>query len=186
MTTRGSAPPTALGFLTILDTGDKGFVGGYLVLNAAGRPLEFHCTNPVKPNRAQEILYGPTLLPYLHGEQIAPALLAKAKTPPRLVCTDLAPALTARASSPAPVVLIATSDAESGAKPKPTLRIDGAHHDLNWLDLGPRRLALPAEHAADREEVAAICRELAEGFDLTEPFSRIREALKETFGGARS
>lgn len=48
----------ALGFLTVVEHKQHGLFGGYLVLNQVGRPLEFHCTAPVKPNRAQEILYG--------------------------------------------------------------------------------------------------------------------------------
>ena len=44
-----------------------------MLLNLAGRPLEFHCTAPVKPNRVQQILYGPSLQPYLYGEQIGPS-----------------------------------------------------------------------------------------------------------------
>ena len=69
--------PAALGFLTVLDHPQHGLMGGYLVLNAAGRPLEFHCTAPVKPNRAQQILYGPTLEPFLYGEQIGQALIGE-------------------------------------------------------------------------------------------------------------
>ena len=84
---------SAIGFLTVLEHAEQGLFGGYLVLNATGRPLEFHCTAPVRPNRAQEILYGPTLAPFLYGEQIGQTLLAKAKTEPLLVCTDVEPAL---------------------------------------------------------------------------------------------
>ena len=62
----------AIGFLTAVEHAEYGFFGGYLIVNAAGRPLEFHCTAPVKATRAQEILYGPTLRDYLY-EQIAPA-----------------------------------------------------------------------------------------------------------------
>ena len=51
----------AIGFLTVTRDLEQGLFGGYLLLNALGRPLEFHCTAPVRPNRAQEILYGPTL-----------------------------------------------------------------------------------------------------------------------------
>ncbi len=42
---------SALGFLTILEHQQHGLVGGYLLLNTAGRPLEFHCTAPVKATR---------------------------------------------------------------------------------------------------------------------------------------
>src|SRR4051812_23172961 len=63
--TAGGASPAALGFLTVVEDEQQGLVGGYLLLNPLGRPVEFHCTAPVKPNRAQQILYGPTLRPYL-------------------------------------------------------------------------------------------------------------------------
>src|SRR5574340_381182 len=93
----------ALGFLTVVEHPQHGLFGGYLVLNLAGRPLEFHCTAPVKPNRAQEILYGPTLESYLYGEQIGQTLLAKATAEPLVVCTDLEPMLAVREFVPTPV-----------------------------------------------------------------------------------
>ncbi len=68
--------PAGIGFLSVIEHDELGLFGGYLVLNMAGRPLEFHCTSPVRPNRAQEILYGPTLRPFLFGEQIGQALLS--------------------------------------------------------------------------------------------------------------
>ena len=79
----------ALGFLTVLEHDQQGLVGGYLLLNASGRPLEFHCTAPVKANRAQQILFGPTLAPYLYGEQIGQTLVAKGSIAPLAVCTDI-------------------------------------------------------------------------------------------------
>ena len=68
-------------------------VGGYLVLNATGRPLEFHCTAPVKANRAQQILFGPTLESFLYGEQIGQTLVAKSGLAPLAIYTDVEPAL---------------------------------------------------------------------------------------------
>ena len=78
--TKTTKPTPSLGFLTVLDYGQEGLFGGYLTLNLSGRPLEFHCTAPIKPNRAQEILYGPTLQSYLYGEQIGRTLLGEATT----------------------------------------------------------------------------------------------------------
>jgi hypothetical protein len=105
-----------LGFLTVLEHAQHGLMGGYLVLNTAGRPLEFHCTAPMKPNRAQQILYGPTLEPFLYGEQIGQALVAKSPAEPLVICTDLRPVLTLRALVSAPVALVSPElDAAGGA-----------------------------------------------------------------------
>ena len=96
----------ALGFLTVVEHPQYGLFGGYLVLNTAGRPLEFHCTAPIKPNRAQQILYGPTLESFLYGEQIGQTLINQASIPPMLICTDREPALAAREHVSTPVVLV--------------------------------------------------------------------------------
>src|SRR6187401_3400414 len=106
--TRPATP--AFGFLTIVEQPDLGLLGGYLVLNAGGRPLEFHCTAPVKPNRAQEILYGPTLRPYLCGEQIGQALVSRAKTEPLLIFVDDPAAVSVREFTSSPVLLVETGD----------------------------------------------------------------------------
>ena len=96
MATGQRKSPSAVGFLTVLEHSQHGLMGGYLVLNIAGRPLEFHCTAPVKPNRAQQILYGPTLEPYLYGEQIGQALVSKSSLEPLVIFTDRPPALAVR------------------------------------------------------------------------------------------
>ena len=80
MTSSGSKSLPAIGFLTVCEQPEQGYFGGLLVLNTNGRPLEFHCTAPVKTNRAQEILYGPTLRQYLFGEQLGPRCWARSKS----------------------------------------------------------------------------------------------------------
>ena len=80
--------PGFLGFLTGLGSSNEGLIGGFLVLNAVGRPMEFHCTAPIKPNRAQEILYGNTLDGFVCGEQIAPALVSRTKAELAAVLTN--------------------------------------------------------------------------------------------------
>ena len=155
----------ALGFLTVLEHAQHGLMGGYLVLNPAGRPLEFHCTTPIKPNRAQEILYGPTLEPYLFGEQIGKALVAKSSVEPLLICTDLRPAMAVRGLVSAPVALVLADERanESPAASEaseargetmlrvPKVRVDAAHDGrplLQIFQVGRNRLAV---HAGSRE-----------------------------------
>jgi len=193
---------SALGFLTVLDYPEYGLFGGYLVLNALGRPLEFHCTAPIRPNRAQQILYGPTLEPYLFGEQIGCALVAAAKTAPRLVFTDRVPALALRQFVEMPVVLVLSGESEPGQGAAQTpeaaqisevsncgsaaLRLDTPHavaRHVAAFQLGRNRLALPLAAADDQQEVTVRLADLPESFDLAEPFERIREAIEEARRG---
>jgi hypothetical protein len=78
----------AIGFLTTVASASHGVFGGYLLVDEVGRPLEFHCTAPVRVSRAQEILYGPTLHGELHGRRIGGSLVAAAGVRPRLVLVE--------------------------------------------------------------------------------------------------
>jgi hypothetical protein len=180
-----------IGFLTVCQQNDGSVVGGYLVLNAAGRPLEFHCTAPVRPSRAQEILYGPTLKPFLYGEQIGRALVGKATSAAAFVCTDSEPVLALRDLTDTPLILVATdAEPETSEPPCATareVRIDEAHpvllpaarRTLTWFSLGAQRAASLAVHVQDCETVRRHWQTQLEGLDLCEPFARIREALQE-------
>ena len=102
--THGEQPvDLAFGFLTAVDSPSHGLFGGYLLVDPAGRPLEFHCTAPVKVSRAQQILYGATLQSHLHGRQIGATLLAEGTVTPELVLTDFEPMLHVRSHTSLPV-----------------------------------------------------------------------------------
>ncbi len=169
----------SIGFLTVVEDEQLGLLGGYLVLNAAGRPLEFHCTAPVKANRAQEILYGPTLAPFLYGEQIGQTLLAKARVEPLLVCTDVQPALALREHSSVPVAFVQVGADEGHRSPADGERSAKKSIRMTTFALGSFTLAVPVAHQSDRELIIQRCQPLVEDFDLLEPFSRIREAIQE-------
>ncbi len=182
----------ALGFVSVIDDAEAGLYGGYLVLNLIGRPLEFHCTAPLKPNRAQQILYGPTLAPYLYGEQIAQALIRKAAVTPRAVFTDQAAVLAARGLLDLPIVLTETFNASTAKEGVPdnrrpavgeaALRVDPPQMPrpaLRTFGWGRQRLAIEAAFAADEQKVLQRLSDVSEDFDLTEPFQRIREAIAE-------
>lgn len=188
-TTATQSAPT-LGFLTVCEH-EGGLFGGYLVLNTNGRPLEFHCTAPVRPNRAQVILYGPTLKPYLYGEQIGQALLEKAKSQPLLIFTDAEAVLAVRDFIEWPVVYVPTAEPDpppAALEAVPSgLRVDAAHapsgapHSakLHQFHMGPQPLAVLPNHADDEPEIVRRWQPYCADFDVQEPFGRIREAIDE-------
>ncbi len=162
--------PTALtlGFLTLLHDA-SGVLGGYLLTNSWGRPLEFRLSTAVQPNRVQQILYGPTLTEYLHAELIGKTLIEKTSAPPSLIVTDSVAALALRTKLNIPTVAI---------------RPDGL--DLNAADVlplpHPRCSALllyHARHADDRTALEGVLDRIDPSVDLAEPFARIREAVNE-------
>src|SRR5437667_439716 len=98
-----------LGFMTILQD-QAGFLGGYLVTNQWGRPLEFRLSTAVQPNRVQQILYGETLLPYICGELIGKTLFEKTTEQPQMIVTDKEAALELRRHLAIPVAYLKTTD----------------------------------------------------------------------------
>jgi hypothetical protein len=162
-----------LGFLTVVENAELGLLGGYLLLNAVGRPLEFHCTAPVKANRTQEILYGPTLQPYLYGEQIGQTLLTRSKLTPLAVCTDNEAVLAARDFTHIPLLLVLAAGASAVANastPFPLAR--------NQVTTAPH-------YGSDEAAVHDVWPAQADSLDLAEPFQRIRVALEEAQKSAR-
>src|ERR1700682_2063923 len=104
-----SGTPIQLGFLTVLHEA-SGYMGGYLVTNQWGRPLEFRLSTAVQPNRVQQVLYGPTLTGYLHGELIGKTLVEKTSSPATIIFSDRQPALELRNCLELPVVWVAMDE----------------------------------------------------------------------------
>jgi hypothetical protein len=168
-----------LGFLTAIDDADLGYVGGYLLLNAAGRPLEFHCTAPVKPTRTQEILYGPTLKPFLLGEQIGQTLLAKSKLRPLIICTDREDMMAARDFTDLPIVRVLTEKPNREGEAPAELARHVNHSPGDTFALANNRVACAIHFSADERLIRDAWPPQADHLDLLEPFQRIREALEE-------
>ncbi len=173
---KSQAKPAAVSFLSIVEHESLGVSGGYLVLNLAARPLEFHFTAPLKPNRAQEILYGPTLVPYLYGDQIGQALVTKCGLHVSAIFVDREGALAVRQYVNAPVALV-----ENGAR---DVRGD-ATTTMMRFEIGNHTLVVPATREDDRQQLLALTRELPESFDLAEPFERIQAAIEEAQRSSR-
>jgi hypothetical protein len=151
-----------LGFLSVAEE-PSGFLGGYLVTNSWGRPLEFRISSAVQPNKVQQILYGDTLRGYLCGEVIGKTLIEKTATPVACVFVDQPMTLDVRLHVAMPVGLW-----------QRVASIDGA-------PLGHRVREQLYCHLQFPDDAVALS-ELAEkigAIDLAEPFSRIREAMTE-------
>ena len=155
-----SVPAAApnVGFLAILQD-PSGTLGGYLVTNSWGRPIEFRVTSAVQPNRVQSILYGAALPSYLCGELIARTLVEKSAAPIRWLVTDSPHVLELRRTVDFPVALWSQTPPDG---------------------LAPmvRNLHVLTEFAGDLPTIETYLGQ-SPSLDLAEPFVRIREAVAE-------
>jgi hypothetical protein len=145
---------TNLGFLTLMREAN-GYMGGYLVTNQFGRPLEFRLSSAVQPNRVQQILYGETLEPYICADLIGKTMVEKTSTPSSCILTDHTAALDLRRSLEVPVACLRAKD-----EPDAPVRCHPGFPD-------------------DAVFFRDLLERLNGVLDLAEPFGRIREAIGE-------
>ena len=160
--------PPLFGYLTVVDDPAHGACGGYLVINHQGRPVEFHCTAAVAPSRAQQILYGPTLRASLYGEQIGPALVAKAKSTVSVILVNQPECVELQNYAGQSVVLMSEKLPRESETATRQLLLFPEMRDEPFV-----------VSQTVSEGVEALLKMLAEAIDLCEPFERIREAIYE-------
>lgn len=167
-----------IGFLSVRHHSDHGYFGGYLIVNRLARPLEFHCTLPVKPSRAQTLLYGPTIDDFVCGEQIAKALVTKAKLKPDLVICDSSAVLA--------VAHVCETEALrlnlelSGPPGSDRLELPKSNSTCTrTLSAGGHSFETLGDSKLTEQHVQSTLEQLSNNFELLEPFQRVIEALLE-------
>ncbi len=165
--------PATVGFLSVLDVAGLGFCGGYLLLNRWGRPLEFHCTLPVQPDRAQQILFGTTLQPFLFCQHIGRPLVSKTRTIPGAIFVPHPALLGMDELVPTPVIRI-WRDAADSRQAAP----DGGSAPATG-PLTDSPLQFQTASGQVRSLAWQLVASLQPEMDLLEPFDRIHEAIQE-------
>jgi hypothetical protein len=161
-----------IGFLTVLQE-PTGQVGGYLVTNGWGRPLEFRLSTAVQPNRVQQILFGNTLQAYICADLIGKTLVDKTATSVQLLITDREAVLELRLRIEIPMLWLAPQEDPQAAD----LAQQGAEIARPSDDRGP--LLCHPRFLQDKPALHGMVERLADILDLAEPFGRIREAIGE-------
>lgn len=200
-------PDPVLGFLAVRELTSVGLVGGLLLVNTMGRPLEFHCTAPVIASKTQQVLYGSTLSEFLQVEVIGRALVQQTKRGPAAILIDEGQLASLADWISFPVVLVGkqiaetTTVAEGGwadasANPLAAAEQPSRPHSggPKWI-LGDAWLqsiqpqanwksdsSLVSGDSAIATGVRGPLEQLGSQLPVTEPFERIRQAIEEAHG----
>ena len=73
-----------LAYFVVMKEGAS-YLGGLLLTDTSGIPLDFRYTEPITPTKLQGVLYGKALEPHLKEEVIQKTLLKELKNPPDLL-----------------------------------------------------------------------------------------------------
>lgn len=180
-----------MGFFSVLEVQELGFCGGLLILNQIGRPLEFHCTLPIQPTKTQEILYGESLRPLLFGDSIGKSLVDKTRLRPDVLWVDSADAagVHIHASCPIGHVMAGPNNEPDPDQAQNALAGSDRHTMLesnpSCIRFGEETIDLVNQDSEKRGTLCSVLDQLDEEFVLTEPFSRIRQAIEEAHAVAR-
>lgn len=170
----------AFGYVLSLAVAEDVFMGGAMVTDMHGLPLEFRYTEPVRATKLQRILYGDVLEKYIHGDVIAGNLISRLDQKPDLfLLSDPALLNTVGTAGKKSVLLLPSR--------VPPLKEFGAQQDisereyfLQVTDSGsPVRIRLPETGDAGlRDHATRLLTEAGRTMDPTEPLARVETAIK--------
>lgn len=77
-----------LGYLLVTSPVSNIYIGGLMVVDGRGLPVEFRYTEPIQPTKIQQILYGSVLGRYIKTEVILETLLKNLESHPQLLIVN--------------------------------------------------------------------------------------------------
>jgi hypothetical protein len=174
-------PGSGVCYFVSINVEDFVFIGGAMVTDDHGLPVEFRYTEPVRANRLQRVLYGDVLERFIHTDVILTNLLERIEHKTALIIVSDPLYLTPIASETSKAVWL-------GETRLPRLASLGAIQDvsideflLQMTDSGsPFRIKFaPGQVATEgREKIAATLTKFSETMDILEPLCRVESAIR--------
>ncbi len=155
----------------------KAVRGAFLLTDVNTKPIEFRCTNPIRPTPLQTMLYGETLEQHIMVELIGLPLVASLKERPHLILVQDKSFLGIRPKIEVPVIHV-TKEEEISLLPNVEENPGHLLHS-NSGKFEPIVLIPSPKFAQDREQAKALLATVFDSYDLSEPFNRISIALDQ-------
>lgn len=153
----------------------KAIRGAFLLTDMDAKPLEFRCTNPIRPSSLQNILYGRMLQRHIMVELIGLPLMNSLKQPPSVVLVQDEDLLWLRPKVGTPIVrLTKKSDILTDQSGGRTAMLSSTSGKFDSVSLVQHEW-----HAGDIGSVTPILTDAFNRFDLMEVFQRVVAALDE-------
>jgi hypothetical protein len=149
-------------YLTCPQDASNAFLGALMVTDYRVRPLHFAFVSPIRPTKIQRILYGSTLEEHVKIDVICEKLLKDLPFPPDVLFVDTKELLAIRNAVEIPTAYLSKSITSKDDPGRLTTLEYSTDSNLD-----------------DQDIVGRILASLETYVDLVEPFTRMREALKE-------
>ncbi len=168
-----------LGYIDIHKAGRGDYMGGVLITDRLGIPLEFRHTEPVSPSKVQQVLYGRALDRFLKSETLAKCLLNDLENKPDLLVVPDAEYYTLTRLFHFPFAQLTKANHPPMEKHGDFVEVNEAEINLQVLSLRePLRVRVDRKNAASMGAVKTILLDIGRTMDVIEPLARVQEALK--------
>ena len=187
--------PQNIGYITVTEH-ERLFYGGLLVVNSMGRPVEFHCTSPVRPSKPNEILFGSTLRSYVMGDLVSSKLANCVKQKPALFCFTQSEMLNSEFASENRSVFIPSEFTQLHSNQnEPNIEVEKRDslkvhvpETVQPSDADPFyefevsgiKLLASTDWKNEKRNFATLLTELASSIALDEPFERVVNAMSQS------
>jgi len=155
------------------------YLGGLLITNSIGIPLDFRYTEPITPTKLQSLLYGRALEPHIKGEVIQKALMKEVKSPPDLMFVQASDLADDFAGAQYPILSIQRTQDPPLDSHGTFLRHSPRELSVQIGESGhPLRVLFPqGVEEGVQESVIKTIAEAGYQIDLAEPMERVLGAL---------
>lgn len=168
---------TKLAFVTLIEVEDGVLRGGILVTDSHGKPMEFRCTSPIRPNAVQRTLYGGTLMPHIAVELVGAPLVQAVQNSPDVVLVQQEEFLSLRIRSDKPLLITRRQGedmqlSEANGKNQPEELLSSPSGKFS-----PVVITCHWDYPDDIVQCKEGLGWMFSNCDLVEPFERVKRAL---------
>lgn len=177
-----------IGYLMVSSPVPNVFIGGLMVTDGRGLPVEFRYTEPIQPTRIQQVLYGQVLSAYIKREVILETLLKNIESKFKCLLVE-DEHLVDYPTKGYSIVRIATTKSspigpvgktQTIAPGEILLQVSGEGNPIR-INLG-KGTATEGDAASGSAEppteITGLLLEAGESMDVAEPLKRIEKALE--------
>jgi len=166
-----------LAFVMLSEVEDGVIRGGILVTDAHGKPLEFRCTSPIRPNAVQRTLYGGTLMSHISVELVGAPLVQAVQNPPDVVLVQQEEFLSLRTRCDKPLLIVRRQGedmqlSEESGKSQPEELLSSPSGKF-----APVVVTCHWDYPGDIVQCKNGLDWMFSNCDLLEPFERVKKAL---------
>ncbi len=169
--------PTPGYMVTLFENG--AYLGGLMITNDRGIPIDFKYTDPVTPTKVQRIIYGSVLEQYIRNHVIIGAIMKEALNPPPFyIVSQHQLHEIQEANDMALLAVQRTQFAALNEKGATSRAKENECLLQSWNDPHPLRIMFGSVPVDQQEAILKDLVYLSKHMDLVEPLERLEKALK--------